>query len=464
MSVCKFTSSDSLRGRVAGMALSLEDSNAALRCQRNRAVAAATLADSMLTRSGLVCDEAHSKTFFSTHTRPIVRYGSFEELLQTHLKPDPNGEARELLRVLQSVPVLRDELALLDDATLKNVCSFLGTNSRDLARLGSVCRRLHGIAIAFTPPEVVVVPSMVSSHGLMSDVIMDSLCSFFSSYKRGQFVQRLRLVASKYASTLAINDSLPLCSPHAFPALAKVFPSLTYLDLRGVRWNAQCFPGLEQSFFSDLYVATPHLQTLKVGVSLLVYWSPGWWQRLPTLSHFVVGSRRDDQAAALPSDVFEMLRAPQRSWSVKFWCVVKRETLLLFFLATQPLPGVRELALNIGNIDLAEAFSRQPTRAVREESRGRKSAKGSRMNTPRRAAGGNSNEGDLCVSFPSMTALTVANLDRVPLLAHKLLSWISQRAPALRHFNIVTTARIPPPPTRLKRQMMAEQAHLTATS
>nr|CCC95699.1 unnamed protein product [Trypanosoma congolense IL3000] len=440
------------------MSLSLEDGAVIQRQQRNRAVAAATLADATLTRTGLFSTKAGPKAFVPSQTSPLRRYETFEELLQSRLRPDPNAEAREALHALQSVPVLRDELAIMDDDTLKTICTFLGATSRDLARLGSVCRRLHRIVIGFTPQAVLLAPNMVSLAGLASDTVLDSLCSFFSSYKRGQYVRELRLMAAKHASTYPINESLPLCSSHAFPALVKNLPLLTYLDLRGVCWKSHDTPALEKFFFSDLQIAAPHLQTLKVGVSLLVHWSAGWWQRLPALTHLVVGSRRDYQSAVLPVDVFEMLRSPQRQWWVKFWFAMDEEALRMFFHEGQPLIGVRELALNVGDKDLTAILLGPPERSQREESRMRRSVRSTKMTSPRRVLAQNSGDPDACVGFPNMTAFTLANVHHTPQMMSKLLVWVVQRAPQLMHFNIVNTARVPPVQTRPKRQMMGENA------
>ncbi|KAG8344546.1 hypothetical protein ERJ75_001248500 [Trypanosoma vivax] len=423
----------------------IEDDGVMRRCTRNRAVAAATSVDAILNQSGFI-----SNTLLARRCGPIKRYDNFEALVQERLKPDPNNEAREALRALQSVPVLRDELALLDDSVLKIIFMFLGEGSRDVARLGSVCRRLHNMAILLTPSVVVLAPDMVPLRSLSSDAVMDSLIAFFVSYKRGQFVQRLQIVSSNYASTLPAADPLPLCSAHAFPSLARVMPALTHLDMRGVQWEGGA--PLSQYFFSDLHVSAPHLQTLKVGVPLLAHWSPGWWQRLPDLVHFVVGSRREQQSSAVPNELLDMLRVPQRTWCIKLWCAMDRETLLQILTPPAPFPGLQELTLNIANANLLEDFHRQMTDSFFEGTRGRKSAKRVKTAGTRNSIVNISGDADMCLQFPQLQSLTLANVDESPLLASELLLRLPMRAPRLNHMNFVNTARVlPPAPVRHRR-------------
>ncbi|KAH9600463.1 hypothetical protein LSM04_009023 [Trypanosoma melophagium] len=417
---------------------------------RHRAVAALSEIDAALMASALITNNGSENVLGPHRTKPIERYKSLEDLIQDNLRPDPHATSRETLRILQMVPVLRDEFAILDDATLRNICLFLGERSRELAYFGSVCRRLRRIVIGLTPPIAVITPDMIPLEGLTQNRVVDSLCAFFASYKRGQFVQQLRLVDAKYASSLPINVVLPFCSPHIFPSLVKSLPSLTFLDLRGVQWDCHSNPNLLRYFFSDLYLVAPKLQTLKIGVELFSQWSPGWWQRLSGLTQFVVGSRRDQAIAAgltpktstLHDEFFDMLRNPQRQWRVKLWCALERDTLLRLLIPSQPFPELQELTLNLSNVDILDDFKRSQIKTPKD-GKPRKNGKKSIVQT--------NEEVDLRVMFPSLQALTLANVDQYPQITAELLERMTLRAPRFKYFTVVNTTRMPPPPKSKRR-------------
>ncbi|ORC86976.1 uncharacterized protein TM35_000241260 [Trypanosoma theileri] len=417
---------------------------------RHRAVAALSEIDAALTETALINSKYSDNVLLSHRTKPIVRYKNLEDMIQDNLRPDPHAATREALRVLQMVPVLRDEIALLEDDTLRNICLFLGERSRELAYFGSVCRRLRRIVIGLTPPVAVIAPDMIPLESLSQDRVADSLCAFFAPYKRGQFVQQLRLVDAKYASSLPINVVLPFCSPHLFPSLVKSLPSLTFLDLRGVQWDCHSNPNLLRYFFSDLYLVAPKLQTLKIGVELFSQWSPGWWQRLSALTQLVVGSRRDQAIAAgltpkpaiLQDEFFEMLRNPQRQWRVKLWCALERDALLKLLLPNQPFPDLQELTLNLSNVDILDEFKRSQIKSPRD-AKTRKNGKKSIVQS--------NDEMDMRVMFPSLQALTLSNVDQCPQMAAELLERMTLRAPKFKYFTVVNTTRMPPLPKPKRR-------------
>ncbi|KEG14783.1 hypothetical protein DQ04_00311190 [Trypanosoma grayi] len=419
--------------------------------QRIRAVAAVTEVDAALSESALIAGGLHVSVPLPLREKPIVRHANFSAMIQAHLIPDPHGSEREALRELQMVPVLRDEFAVLDDATLRTICAFLGERSKDAVHFGSVCRRLRNIVIALTPVVAVVVPDMIPLTSLSSHTVVDSLCAFFATYKRGQFVQELRLVDANHASSLSVAATLPVCSPHVFPSLVKLLPSLTYLDLRGVRWDCHACPGLSQYFLSDLHLVAPKLRTLKVGMELFSHWSPGWWQRLSALEQLVVGSRRDQvvgagtapAATTLHEEMFNMLRAPRRPWRLKLWCALERDMLVRVLMPLQPYPDLQELTLNLSNTDVLEEFKRPRTKSPKDNKSRRSTRKTTIVAT---------DEVDLRSVFPSLQALTLANADQSAHLASELLERMAMHAPQLKYFSVVNTARVPPPPTKPRRR------------
>ncbi|EKF38326.1 hypothetical protein MOQ_001469 [Trypanosoma cruzi marinkellei] len=421
----------------------------------NRAVASVTAIDTALLDSALITGGLTTRRPLPFRAKPIVRYASMSSLIQEQLKPDPHRWAREALHALQTVPVLRDEFALMDDATLRCICAFLGDRSRELLQIGSVCRRLREFVIALTPSNATVVPDMIPLASLSSHTVVDSLCSFFASYKRGQLVQKLHLVDSKYASSLSVSTSLPLCSHHLYPSLVKSLLSLIYLDLRGVQWDCNSNPHIPQYFFSDLYLFAPKLQTLKIGVDLFLQWSPGWWQRLPELEQIVVGSRRDQAAVPgselrpplnIHDEFFDMLRAPRRPWRVKLWCPLQLSALTRLLLPAQAFPELRELTVNLSNMNVLEEFKRSAIRSPREN-RPRKGAKNATVHSV--------DETDARFFFVSLQSLTLANVEQFASLPAELIARILPCAPHLSYFSVVNTARVPPPPppSKLKRRV-----------
>ncbi|RNF12964.1 uncharacterized protein Tco025E_06380 [Trypanosoma conorhini] len=425
-----------------------------VRRSRNRAVASVTAIDAPLFDSALITRGLAKRCLPSCCAAPVVRHADFCSLVVEHLKPDPHRAAREKLFALQTVPVLRDEFCHMDDATLRRVFAFLGERSRELLHMASVCRRLRNLVIASTPSNATLVPFMIPLGCLSSHTVVDSLCAFFAPHKRGQFVQELRLVDTKYAATLPVSTALPLCSHHVYPALVKSLPSLTSLDLRGVVWDCHAHPHLPQYFFSDLHLVAPKLRALKVGVDLFSQWSPGWWQRLTALERIVVGSRRDQAVvpggAQLPplvlhDEFFDMLRAPRRPWRVKLWCPLERSMLPRLLLPTQAFPELQELTVNLSNTDILEELKRAAVRSPRE-GKSRRSMKGVMAHA--------SDEADARTMFVSLQSLTLVNVEQCPTLPAELMERFFSRAPRLKYFTVVNTARVPPPPppSKLRRR------------
>ncbi|KAF8283141.1 hypothetical protein TcBrA4_0077120 [Trypanosoma cruzi] len=441
-----------VRGRL-GMVAALDEGTSRRSC--NRAVASVTAVDTALFDSALITGGLTARRPLPFRAMPVVRYANMSSLIQEQLKPDPHREAREALHALQTVPVPHDEFALMDDATLRCICAFLGNCSRELLQISSVCRRLRELVIALTPPNATVVPDMIPLASLSSHTAVDSLCSFFASYKRGQLVKQLNLVDSKYASSLPVSTSLPLCSHHVYPSLVKSLLSLIYLDLRGVQWDCYSNPHIPQYFFSDLYLVAPKLQTLKIGVDLFSQWSPGWWQRLPALEQIVVGSRRDQVAVPgselrpplnIHDEFFDMLRAPRRPWRVKLWCPLQLSALTRLLLPAQAFPELRELTVNLSNMNIFEEF-RRPTLKSPRETRSRKGTKNVTVHSVDETVGR--------LVFVSLQSLTLANVEQCASVPVELIARILPCAPRLSYFSVVNTARVPPPPPppKLRRRV-----------
>ncbi|ESL06926.1 hypothetical protein TRSC58_05392 [Trypanosoma rangeli SC58] len=434
------------------MVVSVEGGVARRSC--NRAVALVTTVDAALFDSALITPGRMLDSLSCCSGSRIVRYGDMSSLIMDRLKPDSHCEARERLHALQTVPVLRDELCIMDDSTLRCICEFLGVQSRELVYIGSVCRRLRNLVIALTPSSATIVPEMIPLASVSSHVVVDSICSFFAPYKRGQFVRCLRLVDTKYASSLPVGTTLPLCSHHVYPSLVKSLPSLTFLDLRGVHWDCHAHPHLPQHFFSDLHLVAPGLQTLKVGVDLFCQWSPGWWQRLTALEQIVVGSRRDQAVVpggelrpplVLHDDFFDMLRAPRRPWRLKLWCPLQQNMLARLLLPMQAFPEVQELTVNLSNTDILEELKRVMVRSPRD----------GKSRRPTRALMAHSaDEADARTMFPSLQSLTLVNVEQCPLLPVELMERFFSHAPCFKYFTLVNTSRVPPPlpPQKLRRR------------
>ncbi|RNE99031.1 hypothetical protein TraAM80_08420 [Trypanosoma rangeli] len=428
----------------------------------NRAVALVTTVDAALFDSALITAGLALGCLPCCSRPRIIRYGDMSSLIMDRLNPDTHCETRKRLHAMQMVPVLRDEFCIMDDSTLRCICAFLGVQSRELVHIGSVCRRLRNLVIALTPSSATIVPEMIPLASLSSHDVVDSICSFFAPYKRGQFVQRLRLVDTKYASSLPVGTALPLCSHHVYPSLVKSMPSLTFLDLRGVHWDCHSHPHLPQYFFSDLHLVAPGLQTLKVGVDLFCQWSPGWWQRLTALEQIVVGSRRDQAVVpgrelrpplVLHDEFFDMLRAPRRPWRVKLWCPLQENMLVRLLLPMQAFPEVQELTVNLSNTDILEELKRVMVRSPRD-GKSRRATRGIMTHV--------ADETDARTMFPSLQSLTLVNVEQCPLLPVELVERFFFHAPRFKYFTLVNTSRVPPPspPQKLRQRTQFTTAAL----
>lgn len=371
--------------------------------------------------------------------RVVIRHKNFESLVLSRAVGDPHVAMREEWEGLLQHSDEVNELALLPDEVIACIFESVGPFTHGGLCLAATHRRLRRLLLVQHPPITVsVVPHMLPLAHLERDAVLTSLAVYFSTRTRGQQVRQLCLMEQKHAACLPLVEPYPVvCLPRVLTMIAEM-PYLHTLDLRGVRWEGPANRGAVSGFLSDLHLVAPKLKSLNVGVGLCRSWGPGWWQRHPELSSLVVSSRREEassQAAPLelPDDFFVMLSSEGRGWQVKLWCPVEAKSMRRLLLPAAPLPGLRELTINLlGN---AEVCGLPEAPAVAD------AADAKKMKGKRHVPG--VEVGDVLL-FPALVSLTVANVDERPVAAVEVLSRFTVVAPGLVNYSVCNTARVPP--------------------
>lgn len=419
----------------------------------HRAVAAvqqAALVDPLSGGSPIISLEKPYQCRVNRH--PVKVYTSFDELLKERVKIDRLQPKRDALEALREKKAEKCPLMECVDASLLNILAFLGDGSVDAVMFSSTCRRLRFLALSkCNQTEVCVVPNLLSleEYGGQADTSRESrlasLVKFFNQHTRGQHVQSLSLLDSKYAATLPIHTKLPSASIHQTLSLIAQMPCLTELDVRSVVWGIDAFSKIEY-FLSDLYLVAPQLKTLKMGVDLYQSWSPGWWQRHSELCCVVVASRREQPfpqldgpvaTVTLHPDVLLMLQT-ERPWKLKFWAPLDAAAIRKLLFPSSPFLTLTTLTLNV--IGCAPLTQKSDSWEVTE------SKKGKGAKHPASSVDGDTG------SFPRLTSLTLANIEENPMLGVELYAKLSFQAPRLTYFSVCSTVKYPPPERQKNRR------------
>lgn len=396
------------------------------------------------------------------HSRPVVKYASFDELVKERLRTDPFIEKRAELESMQEKPTPKNELDAVSDTLLLKIFSFLGFATRDGVVLSSTCRRLRALALSqCCLRDVHIVPDMLSMEAYSLKDVPDesqwcqrlrSLAHFHNMHKRGQHVHSLALLESKYASTLPLSATFPTASIAHTLSLVAELPWLTVLDVRSVNWSAGSASKITY-FLSDLHLVAPQLTTLKMGVDLYLSWTPGWWQHHSELSSVVVASRREQPPPQLDvppptiplhSDLLVMLQA-ERQWKLKIWAAMEESSLRRLLFPPTALHSLTELTVNVIGCSPLSV----PTDPM-ELSDAKKGKNNKRPVSPM--------DGE-ALAFPRLTSLTIANVDENPMLGVELYAKVCAQAPRLSFFSICNTVKYPPPERLKGRRRLAAAAN-----
>lgn len=333
---------------------------------------------------------------------------------------------------------------------LRRILSFLGDSPRDLARINAVNRAWRQASMT-TLEEVTVFQDIIDARsdtrGLASK--LSSFTSFLSSCGRGQHLKRLVLMDSHGVYNMSQQFKGPALSSCSIVTLLSNTPNLSVVDVRGI--EIRDFIPISDRFLSSLHLLTPCLRTLKLGAHFMRNWPVGWWTRLPYLSDFVVGSRREDAdwddasgPLCLHDDFFAMIRSPAHVWSsIKLWIPLSHSSFLAILTPAVVIPRVCGLTLNAsGNCQvkpLDEGFQDVPRDEKKKIEKNAK--KGAQIEELTQARG----------TFPSLVSFTIADVMDRPDLSVEIMGKMIQQAPSLKHFNVTNTHRTAPthiePPT-----------------
>lgn len=363
-----------------------------------------------------------------------------------------NDEARALRIVAEeTVPKIPpvDHTRRFDTALLRRILGFVGDSPSDMSVIGSINSLWRRASFSVTD-EITAFPNLIK-FGVDTDTQskkLTSLSTFINVNTRGQHVRRLTVVDSRAVFSLPQSYKGPSLTTSDINRLTSQTPNLTSLDVRGLA--IQDFVPLSDKFFVSLHLSTPCLRTLKIGAHFIRNWSPQWWARLPYLSEFTVGSRREDadwddsSPIQLCEDFFAMLRSPAHVWSiVKIWVPLSQQSLMSLLVPFAPFPKLVGLAVNAsGNCHIKPLEEGVPD-APRDEKK--KTDKVAKKGTQQDDLSG------LKGSFPSLISFTVSDVNERPDFSVELMGKICQQAPHLKNFNVTNTQRMAPthiePPT-----------------
>lgn len=339
-------------------------------------------------------------------------------------------------------PLPIDHTKRFDATIMQNILSFVGDSPKDVSTLNSLNMAWRRATFTVVD-EVCVFPSTISFHDdvMQLDRKLKGLASFFSVSTRGQHVRRLTLVDGRCVGQLPQTFKGPRLETATIQRLLVQMPNLSHLDIRGI--EVQNFIPIADKFFSSLHLLTPCLRCLKVGAHFMRNWAPQWWARLPYLSEFVIGSRREDADWDDPSplllheDVFSMLRSPAHVWTVvKFWVHLTPQSFSALIFPPAPFPRVVNLTVNaFGNCSLKPLEEGVQDVPKDEKKKTEKiTKKGSQVDDSANSKG----------IFPLLIALTVVDVMERTDFSVELMARMTFQAPFLKHFNVANTLRLAP--------------------
>ncbi|GET90239.1 hypothetical protein, conserved [Leishmania tarentolae] len=402
----------------------------------------------------------------------VIRFASFDALRRAQQKPDKHTLLRKELEEKLPRHSPRNDVVALGDAAIELVLQFLGPVTKIAAAFAQTCRLVRRALLHVMNFDVAVLtPAMVSASALSQESVRRGLITFVavrSAQVRTLVLHEDGLSAVKREG----NDGTPVAgltlpAPWVLQLISQL-PYLTELDVRHVQLTESHHSQALRYLLSDLHLAAAGtLCTLKMDAELMRYWAPGWWRRLVNLSSLVVGSRyRPPEPTAdttvsftspslleMPVDYFTMMCEESRAWRLKLWVPLQAASLKQILMPPSGTiyAGVTELLVNMRcNEHMCEwpdavpgYMSPLPLPAAVTAS-----ATASEVSSETRSGGalGKVSTGaapgtEFCETgtYPSLTTVTVVDVQERPEVAAEVYQAMLDRAPALVHFNVCDT-------------------------
>jgi hypothetical protein len=376
--------------------------------------------------------------------KKVTRYPNEAALAAAYFAQDPHADIRAELAAFSPEARAVNHLFRASNDILQRIVSFVGNNLRTTVYISNSCRRLYYLCFEAIR-SVTLVPDLMSVEQASRVGALASFAAHVSKDTRGQHIDSLSIMGSRAVYNLPRATLGPSMTSVGLQTVLNNVPYLTKLDVRGVVFRSHAVAA--DHFLADLRFTVANLKTLKIGPRLARSWEAGWWAKLPQLTEFVIGSRREDidwhdqTALGLPDDFMAMLRSPHHRWeSVKIWCSVTPYVVQNLLLPAQPFAELCSFAINVVGNTAVKPLEDPPVGEVTTMA----ADKGKKADPKSK---GKEEGGQALRSshlYPKLIGCTIVDTHERPEFASEVFMKLCATAPNFRHFAVVNTSRAAP--------------------